>query len=212
MHDAVLVGINTVLSDDPQLTVRLIPGRNPQPVVLDSRLRFPLAARLLKRPCVSPLIVTTTDACAQREARLREAGSQVVRLGTLRDGILDIRELLARLHELGIRSLMVEGGAGVITSFLAANVVDQMIVTIVPRLLGGLPAITPFSGTTRSANSDRLSNVRYHSVAGDLVVFADLCRTRQDSEDPSASDCSREFASAPAYPYAGSIRTGERPA
>ncbi len=143
MHDAVLVGVNTVLSDDPRLTVRLVGGRSPQPIVLDGQLRFPLAARLLRSPCVAPIIVTTDGACAMREGALREAGAQVVRLPSIPNGHIDLRSLLMHLQQLGIGSLMVEGGGRVITNFLSSDAVDLLIVTIVPRLVGGVPAVQP---------------------------------------------------------------------
>jgi GTP cyclohydrolase II len=196
-HDGVLVGINTVLSDDPQLTVRLVPGNSPQPIVLDSRLRFPPSARLLRPPCVPPIIATTTDACVRREAQLREAGATIVRVRSLRGGFIDLRDLLARLDALGIRSLMVEGGAHVITSFLASNIVDKLIVTIVPQVVGGLPAITPFSAAMRSPFRNILTNVRYHSFAGDLVVFAELCRPAHESEDESTNRADAEIVGGP---------------
>jgi len=188
LHDAVLVGINTVLSDDPQLTVRLAPGNSPRPVVLDSQLRFPLSARLLNPPCIPPLIVTTATASPQREGRLREAGAQIIRLPALRNGHVDVGVLLTRLHTLGIASLMVEGGSTVITSFLASENVDVLIVTIVPRVLGGLPAVTSLGGAARSLPDGGLTNVHYHSFAGDLVVcaeFADADGERKNGSKPA---------------------------
>jgi riboflavin biosynthesis pyrimidine reductase len=82
--------------------------------------------------------------------------------------------LLARLHELGIRSLMVEGGASVITDFLASRLVDQMIVTIAPCVVGGLNAVMPFAPRMRSQIHGGLMNVQYHIFDGDLVVYADV--------------------------------------
>src|SRR5262245_41131118 len=80
-HDAILVGINTILVDDPRLTVRLAAGEDPVPVILDSFLRLPLNARILRERRGRPIIVaTTTDACATREADLRAAGVEIIRL------------------------------------------------------------------------------------------------------------------------------------
>ncbi len=172
MHDAVLVGINTLLSDDPRLTVRLVEGRNPQPVVLDSLLRSPLEATLLCPPCVAPIIATTEQASTVREQQLRAAGAEVIRLPSQPNGLIDLQELLRRLYELGIRALMVEGGAGVITNFVAARLVDRMIITISPQFVGGLTAVKP--SLQKTPGSGRLTNVEYESVAGDLVVYADV--------------------------------------
>jgi GTP cyclohydrolase II len=191
MHDAILVGINTVLTDDPQLTVRLVKGKNPQPVVLDGRLRLPLGAKLLRPPCVAPIVATTAKASAAREKRLRAAGARVIRVRSRRNGLLDLRMLLAHLHELGIRSLMVEGGASVITAFLAAQLVDQMIVTIAPRVVGGLNAVMPFAPRMRSRIDGGLMNVQYHVFDGDLVVYADMNKPpfNRRPAAPLASPC-----------------------
>jgi GTP cyclohydrolase II len=174
MHDAILIGVNTVFSDDPRLTVRLAAGRSPLPIVLDSQLRFPLAARLLRAPCVAPIIVTAADACPAREGALREAGAQVIRLPTLDNGHIEIRSLLVHLRDLGIRSLMVEGGGRVITSFLSSRAVELLIVTIVPQLVGGFAALQTSPPGMSLAVRHGLTNVRYDSLAGDLVVSADL--------------------------------------
>ena len=86
--------------------------------------------------------------------------------------MIDLQELLRRLYELGIRALMVEGGAGVITNFVAARLVDRMIITISPQFVGGLTAVKP--SLQKTPGSGRLTNVEYESVAGDVVVYADV--------------------------------------
>jgi GTP cyclohydrolase II len=176
LHDAVLVGINTVLTDNPRLTVRLVKGKNPQPVVLDSSLRFPVTSKLFRPPCIPPIIATAMKASALREKRLREAGAHVIRLRSRRKGLLDLRALLDHLKELGVRSIMVEGGGRVITEFLSCRLVDQVVVTIAPLVVGGVSAVTPlgFGSRHRSEGSGRLLNVQYHSFGGDLVVYADV--------------------------------------
>jgi GTP cyclohydrolase II len=174
LHDAVLVGINTVLADDPRLTVRLVKGKNPRPVVLDGRLRLPLGSKLLRPPCVPPIIATTVKASSLREKRLQKAGAQVIRLHSRRNGLLDLRMLLTHLAQLGIRSLMVEGGARVITDFLTLQLVDQMVVTVSPLVLGGMNAVTQLVPILHSRVHSRLTNVQYHLFAGDLVVYADV--------------------------------------
>jgi GTP cyclohydrolase II len=172
MHDAVLIGINTLLSDDPLLTVRLVAGESPQPVVLDSHLRFPLEARLLGPPCVPPIIATTDQASAAREERLSAAGAQVVRLPSQANGRVDLHMLLRRLSRLGVRSLMVEGGATVITDFLGHQLVDRTVVTISPRFVGGLTAVRPSLQETPGRLT--VTNVQCESFAGDVVLYADV--------------------------------------
>lgn len=164
-HDAILVGIGTVLADDPRLTARLADGKNPQPVVLDSRLRFPLDAQLLQAS--SPWIAATLAANPQRSAQLERAGARILVLPGNPDGRVELRSLLEKLAEMGVSSLMVEGGAQVIGNFLQARLVDIIVLTIAPLYLGGLPAL----GGVPGARLPRLENPRYRVCGEDLVVW-----------------------------------------
>src|SRR5204863_6860305 len=124
--DAVMVGVGTVLRDDPQLIVRLVPGTSPLRVVLDSTLRMPSTARILRGDPVT--VVLTTDRAAESDReRLRAlgAGIRVVPAGPA--GV-DLSAALEVLRELGVQTLLVEGGARVITSLLGARLVDRIIV------------------------------------------------------------------------------------
>jgi GTP cyclohydrolase II len=170
-HDAILVGIGTVLADNPKLNVRLVPGKNPQPVVVDSRLRFPTYANLLRHNGRVPWIATSEKADPDRQMALEEAGARVLRLPG-DNGWVDLAALLKRLGDLGINSLMVEGGAQIITSFLAARLIDQMVITIAPLLVGGLRVVDQ-SGLPYAANFPRLRNIRYQKVGEDLVLRGD---------------------------------------
>jgi 3,4-dihydroxy 2-butanone 4-phosphate synthase/GTP cyclohydrolase II len=164
-HDAILVGIGTVLVDDPRLTARLVPGKNPQPVVLDSRLRFPAEARLLISG--SPWIATTAPADPTRLAALERAGAQVLVLPASDDGRVDPGALLGRLGELGIGSLMVEGGAAVIGSFLRERLVNFIVLTIAPLFLGGLPSVE----IGRAGGLPRLADLQFAAFGQDLVIW-----------------------------------------
>jgi len=168
-HDAILVGIGTLLTDNPQLTVRHVPGPHPRPIVADSRLRCPPDARILQDPPRSPLIATTAHADADRQSILEAAGARVLRLPCTAERRVDLAALLASLAEQGIQRLMVEGGGEIISSFLAGRLVDSIVITIAPRLIGGLPVLAapvPVAG--------RLVNVVYDRLGDDLIVTADL--------------------------------------
>ncbi len=169
-HDAILVGIGTVLADNPRLTVRLIEADNPQPVVLDSRLRFPPDARLLAK--ASPWIVTTEDASLQRQRDLEAVGAMVLRLPTAASGRIDLDQLLAQLAERGINSLMVEGGATVITSFLSSRHIDHLVLTVAPTLVGGLAAVGRCN-TEDGHPMPRLRSPHYTQLGQDLIVRGD---------------------------------------
>jgi 3,4-dihydroxy 2-butanone 4-phosphate synthase/GTP cyclohydrolase II len=139
-HDAILVGIRTVLADDPRLNVRLVKGRSPWPVVLDGRLRLPLKSRLLNNGARRPWVATSDRASAKRQAALEARGAEVSRLPVGPDRLILLDPLLASLRGRGVTSIMVEGGARVLTSFMRARLVDQVIITVAPLLVGGVHA------------------------------------------------------------------------
>jgi 3,4-dihydroxy 2-butanone 4-phosphate synthase/GTP cyclohydrolase II len=171
-HDAILVGIGTILSDNPRLTVRLVAGKNPQPIVADSRLRFPLSANLLCQHPLSPWIAAGTSADASRQHVLEAAGARVLRLPMNARGQVNLTALLERLGTLGIRSVMVEGGARIITSFLAERLVDHIVLTVAPRLVGGIRAVRRLAYTD-PVHLPRLRNLRYQRLEEDLVLWCD---------------------------------------
>jgi riboflavin-specific deaminase-like protein len=174
-HAAILVGIGTVLIDDPRLTVRLVAGAHPRAVVVDSQLRTPPTANVLCRGRGHPWIATTAAASAERRARLEAAGARVLPLPATPGGQVDLAALLAWLAAEGITTLMVEGGARIITSFLAAGLVDQVVLTLAPRLLGGPRALGEVGAEAR-ARLPRLASVRYTQLGGDLIVQAEVGR------------------------------------
>jgi riboflavin-specific deaminase-like protein len=139
-HDAIAVGIGTVLSDDPQLTVRLVEGKNPQPVILDSQLAFPEQARLLTGS-PSPWIATVIPAHSDKGKTLQSRGAQVLPVPAEPSGRIDLFALLTLLASNNINSMLVEGGARLITSFLRCQLVDWVVITISPILVGGLKVV-----------------------------------------------------------------------
>ncbi|HVJ15104.1 MAG TPA: dihydrofolate reductase family protein [Polyangiaceae bacterium] len=169
--DAILIGIETVLSDDPQLTVRLVEGQSPQPIILDGRLRFPLEARMLGGP-LRPWIFTSMDPPADKHAELVARGARVFPSPLTAEGLIDIDFVLQTLHDNGVRRLMVEGGRRVITRFLRQNCVDTIYVTISPQLLGGLNVV----------ESDVIDCVHLEEtefrIAGVDVILSAVPRTR----------------------------------
>ncbi|MCA9211789.1 MAG: RibD family protein [Planctomycetales bacterium] len=183
-HDGIMVGINTVMRDNPRLTVRLADGENPQPIVVDGRLRIPFDANLLKGPNLRPIVCTSRSACESKEQRLLDVGARVVRIDNRPDGLLDMRQLLQCLKRLGIRSVMAEGGATIITSLLTGSLADQYLVTISPRLIGGLRSIQSQPGTEGIA---RLHNLNYQWLAGDLILRGDLDRETISNDSKSVS-------------------------
>ena len=171
-HNAILVGIGTVLADNPRLNVRLVSGQNPQPVVVDSQLRFPLKANLLQKSPL-PWIAAGQQADEHRQRALEAAGARVLRLPARTDGRVNLSVLLERLGDLAINNLMVEGGARIITSFLSEQLVDHLVVTIAPTLVGGLHAVGDL-GKPKLTNFPRLRDWRYERLGEDLILSGRL--------------------------------------
>lgn len=167
-HDTILVGIGAMLADDPRLTVRLVDGPQPQPVALDSHLRMPLQAKVLGHP--KGVWVATISKDVQRRTLLTAHGARLLDIPATPKGKVNLRALLSRLGELGVRSLMVEGGAQVLTSFLAEGLANYAVITVAPRFTGGLNVI---AGSPEGA-LPRLYNVRYTPVDADILIWGAL--------------------------------------
>jgi 3,4-dihydroxy 2-butanone 4-phosphate synthase/GTP cyclohydrolase II len=175
MHDALLVGVNTVIVDDPKLTVRLAPGDNPVPVVVDSSLRMPLNSTLFEQDS-HPLVVTTAGSFASRRGALEDKGAEVISVATNPDGGVDLAEVFTMLRARGIRSVFVEGGAKIITSILAADLADQVVLTIAPQFLGGVRSVESLFGRGPNRRPE-LTDVVCERIGDDLVVQGNLLRS-----------------------------------
>jgi diaminohydroxyphosphoribosylaminopyrimidine deaminase/5-amino-6-(5-phosphoribosylamino)uracil reductase len=147
-HDAIMLGIGSVLADDPLLTVRL-PGmaeRSPIRVVLDSSLLLPLSSRLVATAAEVPVWVVATEAApVARETALVAAGVEIMRVSAGPDGHLDLGEALRLLGTRGITRVFSEGGPTIGEKLALAGLVDEVIVSTSPKLLGqpGIVAIRP---------------------------------------------------------------------
>jgi diaminohydroxyphosphoribosylaminopyrimidine deaminase/5-amino-6-(5-phosphoribosylamino)uracil reductase len=170
--DAIVVGIGTVLADDPLLTARPPGPRTPARVVLDSRGRLPAASRLVATAREIPVLVVTTDRLE------RERGEAIRALGCEWLGLPEEQgrpAVPALLDEFGRRrmtNVLVEGGAEVLGSFLDAGAVDEVHVFIAPRLVGGAAAKTPVGGrgVERIAEALGLAQCHVEVIEGDVLV------------------------------------------
>ena len=172
--DAVVVGANTVIRDDPQLTVRAVAGASPIRVVIDTRLRAPATARLFEDDG-STLVVTTQMSDAAKRESLQRDGVAVEVVDAV-GGRVDVGAALARLRERGMHTVLVEGGAELITSLLSAGVVDRLVVSIAPIVLGsGVEAVGDL-GIRRVTDAVTLANVVTTQVGGDIVLAGDVER------------------------------------
>ncbi|QYR22513.1 bifunctional diaminohydroxyphosphoribosylaminopyrimidine deaminase/5-amino-6-(5-phosphoribosylamino)uracil reductase RibD [Paenibacillus sp. sptzw28] len=161
--DAILVGINTVLTDNPHLTTRLPEGgKNPIRIILDSQLRLPDDAHVTDCSEVQTWVVTKLDADPEKVYKLEQMGVEVLSVPETRFG-LDLHALSDILHRRGVTSLLVEGGSEVNGSFLRANLIDKWIIYIAPKVLGGRHSITPYGGEDLEL-MDEAIKVKVHSV------------------------------------------------
>ncbi len=168
--DAILVGIGTVLADDPQLTARPPIPRTPWRVVLDSRLRIPLSARVLAQDGTPVVVATTSRAESAARRALEDRGVEVLVFDGP-DGRVDLPALLRELAGRGVMSLLVEGGGTVHGAFLDAGLVDRVMVFVGPCLVGGpSPGPVAGSGVARLAEAWRLSDLSVRRIGEDIVI------------------------------------------
>ncbi|KEO84345.1 5-amino-6-(5-phosphoribosylamino)uracil reductase [Tumebacillus flagellatus] len=142
--DGILVGIGTVLADDPELTARLPEGggKHPVRILLDTCLRIDESAKVLDTSVAPTWIVTAQGADGEKAARLRERGVQILEFAQR-----DLAAVLDKLYSLGITHLLVEGGATVNGAFLQAGLIDKVMAFVAPKLIGGEGAPTPYGGS-----------------------------------------------------------------
>jgi diaminohydroxyphosphoribosylaminopyrimidine deaminase/5-amino-6-(5-phosphoribosylamino)uracil reductase len=174
-HDAVLVGAETVIRDDPELTCRISGGRNPLRVVLDGRLRVPLGAQVLtNRGTTATLVCTGQRAPVTKVRRMQQQGVEVLRLPD-RAGSIGMKQLMRALGRRGIMSVLIEGGATVAAAAITARVVDHVLIFYAPKLIGGegRPMLGPL-GIRRLAAAPRLRHLQVKRFAADVLVATEI--------------------------------------
>jgi diaminohydroxyphosphoribosylaminopyrimidine deaminase / 5-amino-6-(5-phosphoribosylamino)uracil reductase len=175
-HDAVLVGIGTVLADDPELTVRLVRGGSPLRVILDSHLRTPLGSRLVRSAGRVPLLIATISEDRESAEALTRLGALVWRFDRDGSGRVPLRALFQRLAAEGRLSILVEGGPTVHTAILRDGLADRVAVGIAPLILGGsaAPSWTRNLGRGRLDEAIEVGSFVTRRVGRDLWIEGSL--------------------------------------
>jgi diaminohydroxyphosphoribosylaminopyrimidine deaminase/5-amino-6-(5-phosphoribosylamino)uracil reductase len=186
-HDAVMVGVNTVLADNPRLTVRDVPGRSPIRVIVDSKLRLPPTSQLVQSAHETPTCVVTTPAAPRSaEEALIAAGVRVVRVPATAEGRCD---MAAVLHELATRevvSVLCEGGAELAGTVLAAGLTRELHVFVAPVLLGprGRPGAVDWAGPEKPSDAPRIDPVHWELCGSDAYVWGPLAIPKKTRTSP----------------------------
>jgi diaminohydroxyphosphoribosylaminopyrimidine deaminase/5-amino-6-(5-phosphoribosylamino)uracil reductase len=184
LHDAILVGINTILVDNPFLTVRLVKSEvSPWRVVLDSQLKISDNANIIKDKKAKTLIVHTKYAPSSHQKRLQKKGIKLL-LCKDKEHKVDIKDLLEKLGQMGITSVLVEGGGEVHASFIKERAVDKIVVFISPKIIGGKKAI-PFiggEGITSLKEAFELERLKARSIGKELIIEAYPLQQNEEKE------------------------------
>ncbi|MEO3993670.1 MAG: 2,5-diamino-6-(ribosylamino)-4(3H)-pyrimidinone 5'-phosphate reductase [Desulfurococcaceae archaeon TW002] len=143
--DGVMVGANTIIRDDPQLTVRLVEGRNPVRIVIDGSLKIPLNARVLDVSAAPTIIVTSPLAESWKVEQLRRLGVDVVIVES-KSTQVDMSKALEILYEKGLKDLLVEGGGTLLWSLVSQKLINEFRITISPYVIGGKNSISLVEG------------------------------------------------------------------
>lgn len=167
----IMVGSNTLAKDDPRLTSRIEGGRDPYKIIVDSKLRLPLDARVLTINPEKALIFTTEARNREKEEAIRRLGGQVHILGS-KEGQVDLVQLMGKVGKLGIDSILLEGGGNLNFSCLKDGLVDKVLSYIAPKIIGGRESITPVTGEGVGdlAEHFKLDFREVKNIDGDLFI------------------------------------------
>lgn len=169
--DAVLVGVDTVIADDPDLTVRHVRGDNPLRVIVDTRLRTPLDSRLVRTARETATMIATSDPDPARQIPYKEQGVQLA-VCAEKDGKLQLTSLLRKLVSAGCQTLLVEAGGKLAGGLLEQGLVDECILFYAPKVIGGGVAPFRISGIESMDQAYCMEISRIKRSGPDFIVYA----------------------------------------
>lgn len=174
-YRAIMVGVGTVLADDPSLACHMKGGRNPVRIICDTHLRTPPDALVVRTACEIPTVLATCCKDEERQEPYRQAGCQVLRLRE-ENGHVDLRQLMEQLGADNIDSVLLEGGGTMNWAALQSGIVQQVDAYIAPKLFGGEAARTPVEGTgiADPARAFRLRSSRILQLGEDYLIESEV--------------------------------------
>lgn len=174
-YTGIMVGVRTVIIDDPQLTCRIPGGRNPVRIICDSRLRTPLNSRIVATADQVPTIIATVCKDPEKLQQYLDKNVRVI-VTAQKDGRVDLKDLMQKLGEQKIDSILLEGGGTLNYSALQAGIVQHVQAYIAPKLFGGDGSFSPVGGigVDDPVKAWKLSNVSCSRIGEDIVVEADI--------------------------------------
>jgi len=170
--DAVMVGINTIVRDNPLLDSRLVKGKNPTKIIVDSTLKISERAKVLKDPS-KVIIATTKKAPKKKIDKLHQKGIQVLVLKP-KAGLVDLKELMKELGKSGITPIMIEGGAELSGNAIKERIVDKLLIFTAPKIIGNGLAPIKNLGIKKVKKAINLKNISTKKIGKDLLVEGDL--------------------------------------
>lgn len=180
-YTGIMVGVGTVLADNPLLTCRLSEGKNPIRIICDSQLRTPLKSQVVKTAEQIPTILATCCSDEERARLYREAGCEVLALPS-KDGHIDLRALMVALGERTIDSVLLEGGGTLNWSALKSGIVNKVQAYVAPRLFGGCEAKSPVEGfgVENPEYAFRLTSPHVTRLGDDILLESEVIPCSQE--------------------------------
>ncbi len=170
--DAIMVGVDTIITDNPQLTVRHVQGKDPLRVIVDTRLRTPESVNVLNEQLSSGTIIATTESNPRVHLRYLKLGATIVVCDDY-DGRVSMKDLLQKLGAMGIQSVLLEGGSHLAGNMMQHGMIDELVIFVAPKIIGS-NGFAPFNlqGITSMAQAIKLDFTDVCRIGSDIVVTA----------------------------------------
>lgn len=171
-RDAIMVGVDTIIADNPQLTVRHVKGRNPVRIIVDTRLRTPESVAVIEGSSANSTLIATTESSPTVHLRYTQRGASIIVCEEL-EGRVSMPDLLQKLGRMGIQSILLEGGSRLAGDMLKHSLIDEFVLFIAPKILGS-DGFAPFAlhGITSIDNTFKLSFDNVAKIGQDLIIHA----------------------------------------